>query len=204
MIFFTADTHFGHANIIKYCDRPFANERAMDREIIRRWNDAVRENDIVYHLGDFTLRDSDGFRSYISQLNGSIHILGNPWHHDRRWLKDYNLGDEARYGTYAGIYSASGRTVTIEPPVVVQELREYKEGSHPKALVLCHYPFVAWDRSHYGSWHLHGHCHGKHSKKGKIMDVGVDSNDFRPVSLGEVAARMKKINEKVAEGTRRK
>ena len=51
--YFTADTHFGHGNIIKYCNRPFKNHLEMDDELIRRWNNVVSNEDEVYHLGDF-------------------------------------------------------------------------------------------------------------------------------------------------------
>lgn len=51
--FFTADTHFNHANILEYTNRPFLNVEEMDLEMIYRWNSVVRKNDLVFHLGDF-------------------------------------------------------------------------------------------------------------------------------------------------------
>ena len=51
-IFFTSDTHFGHENIIKYCKRPFKDVKEHDAELIRRWNEKVPEDGIVFHLGD--------------------------------------------------------------------------------------------------------------------------------------------------------
>ncbi len=76
--FFTADTHFGHRNIIDHCSRPFASIEEMDEELIRRWNSVVQTGDEVYHLGDFAWRDH---LKYKSRLNGKIHwVLGN---HDR-------------------------------------------------------------------------------------------------------------------------
>jgi len=77
------------------------------------------------------------------------------------------------------------------PPLVTLELPEYSNGQHPQALVLCHYPLARWDRSHYGSWHLHGHCHGNyHALDGFIFDVGVDNCNFEPISLGDVVSQM--------------
>ena len=78
-IFFTADQHLGHANIIKYCDRPFANTEAMDAVIINRWNYRVSYRDEVYVLGDFTMR-ANLHDHYISQLNGKKHFI--PGGHD--------------------------------------------------------------------------------------------------------------------------
>ena len=53
--FFTADTHFGHANIIKYTNRPFDSPNHMDDILIANWNAVVGPDDEVYHLGDFAL-----------------------------------------------------------------------------------------------------------------------------------------------------
>ena len=76
---FTGDTHFNHPNIIDYCNRPFKCVEHMDMEIIRKWNERVKENDTVIHLGDFGfLRGEKDMEYYFSQLNGSkIIIKGN-------------------------------------------------------------------------------------------------------------------------------
>ena len=57
-IWIVADTHFGHANIIRYCNRPFASVEEMNSKMIANWNDTVRDEDIVYHLGDVYFRDN--------------------------------------------------------------------------------------------------------------------------------------------------
>jgi calcineurin-like phosphoesterase family protein len=82
--FFTADTHFNHANIIDYCDRPFKSAEHMDREVIRRWNEKVKNGDIVVHLGDFGfLRGEKDQAFYSNQLNGKIILIkGNHDHNN--------------------------------------------------------------------------------------------------------------------------
>ena len=82
MIWFTSDQHFGHYNIIKYCNRPFKSVRDMDYEIIFRYNSKVKPDDDVYMLGDFTMFcDKDTIKNYAKLLNGKKHIvIGN---HDR-------------------------------------------------------------------------------------------------------------------------
>ena len=80
--YFTSDTHFGHKNIIKYCDRPFYDVRTMNRELIRRWNEVVKEDDMVYHLGDFAFLSIVEAAAVVRQLNGfKILVRGN---HDRK------------------------------------------------------------------------------------------------------------------------
>lgn len=85
-IFFTSDTHFGHLNIIKYCERPFSGVLEMDRELVERWNTAVRPEDIVYHLGDFAMIN---WRRYKQRLNGTIFLV--PGDHDGRCFGDWLL-----------------------------------------------------------------------------------------------------------------
>lgn len=161
MIFFTADTHFNHANIIKYCNRPFQDVNEMNTEIVERWNKIVKENDLIYHLGDFAWSNSLYF---IKQLNGHIHIIfGN---HDK---------DARKYKSSFQRYSDFGF--------------ELKEKDHH--IVLCHYAMKVWNRSHFNSWHLYGHSHGTLTTNGKSYDVGVDSNNFKPVSLDEICDIMK-------------
>ena len=86
-IWFTSDTHFGHENIIKYCERPFKDYKEMDETIIKNWNERVADEDVVYFLGDFCFKKSkeaptgNVFEYYRKQLKGDIiFIQGN---HDR-------------------------------------------------------------------------------------------------------------------------
>ena len=185
MIFFTSDHHLGHENIIEYCDRPFSSIEEMDNEMIRRWNEKVQPSDKVYHLGDFTLGSREQARHYFSQLNGNICILANRVHHDHRWLPalaDRSLHSISSYLNYVNIF----------PPLVSLEFPELSSGKYSQVIVLCHYPLARWDRRHYGSWHLFGHCHGRFEDMGLAYDVGVDNNDFYPVSLDQVVEIMRR------------
>jgi len=170
-IFFTSDHHFGHKNIIRFCDRPFANVTEMDEELVQRWNALVGHDDTVYHLGDFTLGGRQAARRYLSRLRGVINFLVTPWHHDKRWLPKDD-----------GLWSASAEVVFLPPLVVVQ---------HDPPITLCHYPMAGWERSHYGAWHLHGHSHGRFPSVPRRLDVGVDAWDFYPVPLEEIERRLR-------------
>jgi calcineurin-like phosphoesterase family protein len=183
-VFFTSDQHFGHENIIKYCHRPFGSVDDMDDEMVECWNLVVKPTDTVYHLGDFTLLGKDAAASYFRRLNGTINVLRNGWHHDKRWLPAYPDI------TTSVCHSRQGIPVTIADPLIVLEFPEYGDGKYPKPIVLCHYPIAEWDRKHYGAWHLHGHSHGNHQGEGLIWDIGVDNTRFYPVSLERVAREM--------------
>jgi calcineurin-like phosphoesterase family protein len=157
MEFLTADQHWGHANVIGFCDRPFDNVEQMDRTMIDSWNSRVKHTDTVYHLGDLTLGGPAMARGYIGQLFGRILMVSPEWHHDRRWMS-----------TDRPIHSASGIKVEFLSPLTVINYHK-----HP--ITLCHYPMQAWERSHYGAPHAHGHSHGRLERVPNRFDVGVDS-----------------------------
>ena len=157
MIYFTADQHFGHTNIIRYCNRPFRDKNHMDEMLIKNWNDVVLPNDTVYVLGDFTL-GSDAQR-YIDRLMGNKKFLAGS--HDKNWF---------------------GKADNIDylPPLYTLKVQGVK-------IILCHYAMRKWDASHHGSYHLYGHSHGMITDPiPNSMDVGVDSHNFYPVAIERV------------------
>jgi calcineurin-like phosphoesterase family protein len=174
-IFSTADTHFGHENVIRFCNRPFASAAEMDEQLIENWNQAIGPDDIIYHLGDFTLMGKEPASRYFKHLNGNIHVI--PGGHDHRWL---------RKSTYR---SGSGHPVSILPPLHTIKVPLPNNDQH-QLIVLCHYSLRVWDRSHYGSWHLYGHSHGNLPPLENSLDVGVDCWNYRPVSLDTIASKL--------------
>jgi len=184
-IFHTSDQHFDHTNVIKYTGRNFLNADEMNAAYIVAWNRLVGADDIVYHLGDLTLKNTA--HQYIRELNGKILILGNPWHHDGRWLEHYMK--------HPDLYiSASGHPLTVLPPLVVAEYPDKGCGKYPLVVNMCHYPLHTWDRKHYGAWHLHGHSHGNaplnmtdpNGAPEYVIDVGVDVWAGEPVELTRI------------------
>ena len=170
-VWFTSDTHFGHANIIQFCDRPFSSVSDMDESLVKNWNQVVRPDDTVYHLGDFTLGRQEQAAAYFAHLNGRISVV--PGGHDKQW---------APKGVFL---SKSGHPVVILPPLHTLKLSSAGRDK-PHLIVLCHYAMRVWDRSHYGSWHLYGHSHGNLTPLPNSLDVGVDNWDYAPLSLGRV------------------
>lgn len=180
-VWLTADNHFGHENIIEYCQRPFADVEEMGQAFVEGWNGVVEHSDIVIHLADFTLGDLRQAHSYLKRLNGRIHLLRYPWHHDRHWLPHKDV-----------IIMSRRHCVTWLDPLVVLEIEEWGRDEYPLAITLCHYPLAVWDRRHYGAWHCFAHCHGKHEAERNSIDVGVDNafklvGEYRPLSLAEIA-----------------
>lgn len=144
-IFFTSDTHFGHANIINYCSRPFRNVDQMDDILIENWNSKVGAKDEVYHLGDFAMygKGAAGYAINAAEsLNGRIYLIkGN---HDKRLFKGpHKARLEARFEWIKDYY----------------ELKVFDEETKQRQrIILSHYPFASWNGMHRGTWHLHGHC----------------------------------------------
>ena len=164
MIYFVADTHWHHANIVKYCDRPFSSVQEMDETLITNWNSRIRDSDVVYHLGDFGMGQVE---DVLVRLNGIKHlVIGS---HDKPCLRQ----------------SASKYFRSMSPMVEVK-LKDHL------SITLCHYCMRVWPRSHYNSWHLYGHSHGHLPSEGKSHDVGVDCNGFFPVSMDEIVEIMSK------------
>jgi len=167
-IWFTSDTHFGHANIIKYCNRPFKNCYEHDEALIANWNHVVGPQDHIYHLGDFGFGSKGYMIQILNRLHGLIFFVkGN---HDKAVKKD----EVSAYFQWMKDY--------YELPI------QDKEMNHKHKIVLCHYAFEVWNKKHFGAWHLHGHSHGSLQSPDYMarLDVGVDVHGYTPVSYQKV------------------
>lgn len=161
-IWFTSDTHFGHTNIISYCNRPFSSVEEMNEALIKNWNDRVGHDDIVFHLGDFSFeRNAAGT---AARLSGKKHLIrGN---HDR----DKTIAQ-------------------IEPFFkTIRDVFLLKLGHHK--FWLSHYAHRAWWHNYKGVIHLYGHSHGTLDDYGKSTDVGVDVWDYSPVHVDTIVKMM--------------
>lgn len=151
-VFFTADTHFGHALMVassRRCPRPWDTVEEMTEGLVANWNTVVSWKDTVYHLGDVSFLKSGQTLEVLKRLNGFIHLVrGN---HDG--MSAQCLGE-------------------FESVSDIKEIRV--EG---QKLILCHYALMTWNKMHEGSWMLHGHSHGalRVDETKCRMDVGVDA-----------------------------
>lgn len=176
-IWFTSDSHFGHKNVIKYCERPFDSIEEMDEILIDRWNMVIDHDDLIICCGDFSLTNPKSTNEILNKLNGDkVLIKGN---HEKSILSN-KLNRDMFNG---GIYDLLNITVIDD---------EVEYGFQD--IILCHYPMLSWNKSHRGSWQLFGHVHGMLDNDIKLspnqIDVGVDSNDFRPISYQEVKEKI--------------
>ena len=168
MLYFISDEHFGHSNILKYCNRPFKNVFEMNNVLIKNFNKKVKKDDLCYHLGDFCFQSANkkgnGLKlkaeKYIKQLNGQhIFIEGNHDYDGRNTLKTRNQEIILRI--------ANIRVQLIHDPEFAK----------------VDYPLV-----------LHGHCHNAWKtkelkycgKKSLLINVGVDVWNFEPVEWREI------------------
>jgi calcineurin-like phosphoesterase family protein len=155
-IYFTSDTHFGDHRVLNLYPRPFDTVAEMDKGLVARWNDVVRDEDDIWHLGDFA-RTAAKAAELFGQLHGRKHLIrGN---------------NDAGPVTQLG-WASVGHYAEVDV-----------EGT---SLVLCHYPFRSWNGMHRGAVNLHGHSHGRLKALPRQFDVGVDVHDFQPVRLAQL------------------
>lgn len=189
-----SDLHFGHANVIKSCNRPFENLQEMHEVLIRNWNKYIKAQHPVFIHGDFGMKlKAEEYKKIVSRLNGQkFFIKGN---HD----------PEARKLIFAGFHD-----------VLENEFRligNDKSGKH--RVLMSHFPYhpvqkyesndgivtandvdftkdrrylhkrILDDGKH---WLIHGHVHTAWKQKGRQINVGVDVWDFCPVHEEELVA----------------
>lgn len=89
-----SDNHFSHSRIIDYCNRPFKDAESMNETMIKCWNEVVKKDDKVYHLGDFGFGDKDYMTNLVSQLNGRIYLVkGNHDTRPNQWYRDCGFAE---------------------------------------------------------------------------------------------------------------
>lgn len=181
-IFFTSDTHFGHSKIIDYCKRPFSSIEEHDRALIQNWNNVVGQDDTVFHLGDFAYGNSQFITNIIKQLNGNIILVkGN---HDLRNI------NPALYNIFSD--------VVYQARILIDKQTVY----------LNHFPFLCFDHGDINlykdnySIQLFGHVHSGPLTSSEDVnrlnilfptqyDVGVDNNNYTPISWTDVKNKIK-------------
>lgn len=169
MIYFIADMHLNHDNIIRHCKRPFQNAKEMNEVLERNWNGVVRDEDDVYILGDLYFKDSTGVVDILKRLKGRKYfILGN---HDR-------INNEiAKQFVWVKIYHE----------MYVDDI----------PFILFHYPIESWNKSFHGSIHIYGHIHNSENIREDLknrFNVGVEMINYTPISVVEILKKRNVFN----------
>jgi calcineurin-like phosphoesterase family protein len=157
-IFFIADLHLGHANIIDYMNRPFKDIIDMENQIVANWNNKVRPSDTVFVPGDFCWKERDLVR-IRARLNGHIiHIRGN---HCKGYTKN---------------------NIPIWDRLEIRVIDPDMDKGY-QCIIIDHYPLARWNHQDYGSWMIHGHTHRSYVNPGASYDVG---EIYTPISYSEL------------------
>lgn len=190
-IYWTSDTHFGHKRIAEFEPGRMTlgdTLEARDAEMVKRWNDTVTNDDVVWVLGDVAMGDINYSLGLVSQLNGTKFLVAG--NHDRCWSHNkpgYAAKWRSRYQEAGLIIDSEHFQTTIDGiPVNVchfpyegdsHDADRYKDARIPKSRV----PVI------------HGHVHSAWKIKGNQFNVGVDMNDYRPVPQEEIAQWLKTL-----------
>lgn len=152
---FTSDLHHKHKRIVEFTNR--GTETTVedhDDWLVKIWNRDVTNQDEIYHLGDLSFASKyNDLGDFISKLNGNITLIkGN---HDKTEFLN-----------------------RLKTDGLINNWYDYKEIKiSDQHACLFHFPCISWHKQGYGSWHLHGHCHGNlKNPQGKMLDVGLDSS----------------------------
>ena len=203
-IWFTSDTHYMHRNIAgpkvskwESGYRDFKDEKEMSKCIVDNINKYVKEDDILYHLGDWSFGGIDNIWAFRKQVDcKNIHlVLGN---HDTHIYNNRTLPNST-IKQWDGYGYVNTRCYAKEIFSSVSEVLDVQHGKSD--FFLSHYSHRVWHGSHKGVIHLYGHSHDSLDKDGnywgKSMDVGIDSakrilGEYRPFKLEEVVDIMNK------------
>lgn len=193
--YFTSDTHFRHANIIKYCNRPWAKPEDFDSEnrwisrqvkhscadamteaCIQNWNAIVTPDDEVYHIGDFAWGSTADVLRLLRRLNGKIKFI---------------------WGNHDDNLKQVSRIIDFYPDLKerIHFLGDYAEILvDGQAIILMHYAMRVWNGSHKGVWQFYGHSHGSLADDSNALafDIGYDCHNYAPISMDTARKIMSK------------
>jgi calcineurin-like phosphoesterase family protein len=184
MIFFTSDHHFYHSRVIQYCNRPFKDVETMNEMMIAKWNEVVMPDDTVYHLGDFSM----AFRAveiYTKRLNGKkILFAGN---HDFVHLAHKKSRNKENQDKWIQKYIDCGWSeVHMKGVFEIPGVANVNVNHLPYLDPTQDLRHAKFRPNNDGLWLLCGHVHEKWAQRGKMINVGVDVRDFKPMPLTKI------------------
>ena len=173
MIYFTSDLHLGHWNIARYCNRPFKSLKDMDDKLIANINERVKEEDTLFHVGDFC----------FSHSSEASNAPKNPYEYYRKQIVCNNI---------IFLRGNHDRNNSVKTPI--QSVVIFHGGDN---INLVHDPKFA--SGHY-RYNFIGHVHNNwifkqiaiNDGNTTLCNVGVDVNNFYPVTYGEIISKLTK------------
>lgn len=170
-VFYISDLHLQHEKILQMGRDMFSSIEEHDTTILENWKSVVGKDDVVYILGDITMKpDYKGLYEQLKPLPGHKHlIVGN---HDHRWM---DAGDKRVLHLFE----------SIEQMAIIND--------NGRRVVLCHYPFAEWPLAYHGAYHVFGHIHNSRDltydivcMQERALNACVDVTGFKPVTLDEL------------------
>lgn len=201
-IFWSSDLHIGHAGVIKFSNRPFRDVDHMHQILLNNFNAMLTDHTVLYILGDVGLCSSDIMSKFIRQLKGTkVLVLGN---HDKKLNAMYNIGFDVVLNN--ATMQIAGEIVSMSHCPLLGVFREDTtnmrgsdgtENWHGESRKKAR-PFTMVDN---GQFHLQGHIHSPNGGKSRRelhrqYDIGVDSNNYRPVSISQIESWIARVKQK--------
>lgn len=178
MIYYTADLHFGHANVIRFDQRPFESVEEMDRTLIENWNKRVTDKDNIYIAGDLIYKSEKPAEWYLEQLHGIKYlVIGN---HEQAVLSS----EKARCCFEA-----------------IDKMMHITDGKCQ--ICMCHFPIVEWNGYFRNHYHIFGHIHNARnrafdvmSEEPRALNAGCMINEYMPVTFEELLVNNSRFKKK--------
>lgn len=205
--YFISDTHFGHKNVINFCDRPFHDEFYMKEKLIENINKVVKEKDLLIWGGDiFFYHSKDEMKETMDRINCKRNILvkGNHDHKPRIMMNGgFELcvdemvmtmaGEKVHFSHYPFRMPEWKYKYIVKKNKFLKKLtgknrRIYPQRYHNKRPI------------NKGQFLIHGHTHDKIRCRGRQIHIGVDAWGFRPVNMQEICNLIHRIKEAEKEG----
>lgn len=162
-VYFWSDQHFGHQNVIKYCNRPFKDKEHMDKAMLINYNETVQDEDLVVWVGDIAFSGVNEYRQLLANLPGKkVLIMGNHDFDRKNKLKDF--------GIFSEVYMATSFYMTIQNKIC--------------NLILSHYP-IDTELLPENTLNIHGHIHDKVADF-KNINVSVEHTNYKPIDITKI------------------
>jgi len=212
-LWFVGDTHYWQKNIVygesvwpskETSTRRFDTVQEMSRHLVAQMNKYVGENDILFHLGDWSFGGAENIWNFRKQLKvKKIHFI--PGNHDHHIKNNIILPNVRRIHPYSANLE-DGEPISgeypdyVEAEYIFETVNDYLDIEIDKLNVsLLHYPMESWNYRHGKSIHLHGHTHSNLREKYNRLDVGIDNafklyGEYRPFSWEDIKDQLKRIN----------